>query len=822
MKAKSNFTLRQKFGFSIIILIMLISLPGETIGLAAPQPGEEPPIQFVESETEAWFIDKASMSGEFDKSVKNQKLDTSLEKLASAVGRSVEEADAFARSEGLRFSDSRVQVHIATSAEDLDAAINAVAQSGGEVTVIGHDQSTIQAWLPVGTLENLAEFESVYYIRRPMEVTLMGDMHAGDSSTEAIAAMNADAWHTAGYTGSGVKVAIIDGGFEGYSALLSTDLPDSVTRKNFVDGETDNDVDGTTEHGTACAEIVYDIAPDAQLYLAKIATNLELQEAVDWAIAQDVDIISTSLGWYNLTPGDGTGEFEDLVQDARDAGILWLTAAANDRENHWGGLYNDPLDKNYHFYNDKENVNYFSPGVGYISLFSAGTKINIFLRWDDWSAVDQDFDLYLVQRIYSSGIGGNWVEVANSENEQNGVDGQTPTEDIEYTTTIGSAAYGFVIMRDDSNRDVNFEVFAPKLPPLRFVEYPRSLSNLADAPTAMTIAALDTSDPYPQESYSSEGPTNGSGGALAGGLTKPDLSGFANVSTESYGPGEFNGTSSATPHVSGAAALILSADPDYTHNDIQTFLEDRAVDMGGSGIDTIYGYGRLWLGDPVVETGKIFLPLILKNYPPPPPAAPVLDPINNPEGGNDYTVTWSSTANSTGYILQEDDNASFSSPTKVYEGPNTSKAITGKDIGTYYYRVKAINAVFESGWSNTESVQVTVELPDIPVSGDWSGTTNQGRSISWNVSSGGTSISSLTITVYWGGVCGGIISSTHYLYSTTISNNNFSKTSYGATVTGTFTSTTSAEGTYSVKKEVYNPSYCTATRSGTWTATPSE
>jgi hypothetical protein len=43
---------------------------------------------------------------------------------------------------------------------------------------------------------------------------------------------------------------------------------------------------------------------------------------------------------------------------------------------------------------------------------------------------------------------------------------------------------------------------------------------------------------------------NGPGGTAIGALfVKPDVSAYANVSTESYGAGVFNGTSSATPHV---------------------------------------------------------------------------------------------------------------------------------------------------------------------------------------------------------------------------------------------------------------------------------
>ncbi len=54
-----------------------------------------------------------------------------------------------------------------------------------------------------------------------------------------------------------------------------------------------------------------------------------------------------------------------------------------------------------------------------------------------------------------------------------------------------------------------------------------------------------------------------------------------------------NGTSGATPHVAGVAALIKGADPTLTAGEIYTIIRDSAVDMGTIGYDTTTGYGRL-------------------------------------------------------------------------------------------------------------------------------------------------------------------------------------------------------------------------------------
>ena len=56
---------------------------------------------------------------------------------------------------------------------------------------------------------------------------------------------------------------------------------------------------------------------------------------------------------------------------------------------------------------------------------------------------------------------------------------------------------------------------------------------------------------------------------------------------------DMNGTSGATPHVAGVAALLKGADPSLTAAEIRDILRSSAVDMGTAGYDTQTGYGRL-------------------------------------------------------------------------------------------------------------------------------------------------------------------------------------------------------------------------------------
>ena len=53
----------------------------------------------------------------------------------------------------------------------------------------------------------------------------------------------------------------------------------------------------------------------------------------------------------------------------------------------------------------------------------------------------------------------------------------------------------------------------------------------------------------------------------------------------------WNGTSMATPHVSGVAALLWSANPDLTNVQIREAMDATAMDLGDPGRDVHYGYG---------------------------------------------------------------------------------------------------------------------------------------------------------------------------------------------------------------------------------------
>jgi len=232
------------------------------------------------------------------------------------------------------------------------------------------------------------------------------------------------------------------------------------------------------------------------------------------------------------------------------------------------------------------------------------------------------------------------------------------------------------------------------------------------------------------------------------------------------------------------------------------FYDDSAIDSDGYAIDNVS------VQEP---PNRLYLPIVL-NDAGPPTSAPVLNAIDNPSGNYDYTVSWNAANKANEYTLQEDDNANFSSPTIEYQGGLTSTNVSGQDLGTYYYRVKASNEFGESGWSNVESTTVTVEKPACPQTGEWRGTTGGGREILFEVeNSPQCQIAAESLRIEYRDSCG-YEKSTTFMYSVPIANNSFDTgVAAGTRVIGEFTTSSTVSGTFS-----YSSGVCKA--SGTWTA----
>ncbi|MFO7764292.1 MAG: S8 family serine peptidase, partial [Wenzhouxiangellaceae bacterium] len=96
-------------------------------------------------------------------------------------------------------------------------------------------------------------------------------------------------------------------------------------------------------------------------------------------------------------------------------------------------------------------------------------------------------------------------------------------------------------------------------------------------------------------------------GEDGGFLVANKLGSNATVSTEETAPADgyefFNGTSMATPHVAGVAALVWSRNPGASAADIRNALAATAEDLGDAGRDDSYGHGLVQAADAVAFLG---------------------------------------------------------------------------------------------------------------------------------------------------------------------------------------------------------------------------
>jgi subtilisin family serine protease len=113
-------------------------------------------------------------------------------------------------------------------------------------------------------------------------------------------------------------------------------------------------------------------------------------------------------------------------------------------------------------------------------------------------------------------------------------------------------------------------------------------------PSAFAVGATDDSDRA--ASFSSRGPVNIIVDGKRQRLVKPEISapGVAVVSSMPGGRyAKLSGTSMATPHVTGAIALLYQLRPTLNIAEMRSILLNTAKDLGGDGHDTTFGAGRL-------------------------------------------------------------------------------------------------------------------------------------------------------------------------------------------------------------------------------------
>ncbi|MEX0682626.1 MAG: S8 family serine peptidase [Dehalococcoidia bacterium] len=503
------------------------------------------------------------------------RLDSRLEQVADVLAdRGPAAALANAESAGLEVESGNVRVIVeATPGRSAQAQTSAANLGTVEVT----HGSLVQVTVPPAALQSLARAPGVIAVRPPLTAYPA-------VVSQGVALTNADDWHTAGLTGAGVKVGILDLGFTGYESKLGTELPASVSVMSFVFG---GDIYGGTAHGTGVAEIVHDMAPGAQLFFANFSTEAELVLAVEWLADQGVVAINASWGYPTSGPGDGTGEVDEIVADSVAGGVFWAVAAGNHAAKHWSGTFRDTNANGFHEF----ALSPFDEGNQPSTIFGltlSGETIAGELRWNDpFGAACRDYDLFLKRT--NDEDPPEVVTVASSVNVQNTgascVPNADPVEILVYDVPV-TDEYHLVVEEKVASTDAFLDLFSG----YQDIEYRVSANSLlqpGDSADVTSVGAVSHSSPTTIEAFSSRGPTTD-------GRIKPDIVGPDGVSNATLGT--FSGTSAAAPHVTGAAALLLQTLPCLSTIETGAFLEAQAVPLGTPGKDNTFGSGRLSLG----------------------------------------------------------------------------------------------------------------------------------------------------------------------------------------------------------------------------------
>lgn len=127
-----------------------------------------------------------------------------------------------------------------------------------------------------------------------------------------------------GATGRGVRIAVIDSGVNANHPHICAPV------KTVVVGAPEDGFEwDTLGHGTAVMAAIQEKAPDAEYFAVKLfgsslrTTTGRLIEAIEWAIANRMDVINLSLGTARV---ETWGRFQALVERAWSAGTALVSA----------------------------------------------------------------------------------------------------------------------------------------------------------------------------------------------------------------------------------------------------------------------------------------------------------------------------------------------------------------------------------------------------------------------------------------------------------------------------------------------------------------
>ena len=465
-------------------------------------------------------------------------------------------------------------------------------------------------WMPIKKLEVISTLDFVSFIRA-IELPVCNNTVITKGDTTHKSYIVRREWPDV--TGEGIKVGIISDGVDHLDESIAVDeLPNIEVVVN-----------GSGDEGTAMLEIIYDIAPDAELAFASHGdSKADMVASIEALVQAGCDIICDDINFPH-EPTFENGIIGTKVNDVYNNGILYVSSVGNYGEDHYIGDY----------YNNGDNWHRFTLSGGVSNYLTITIPANgegiIVLQWNDqYGNSGNNYDLYLYDEDF------NYIERSNDT--QNGND--DPYEILPYENNSSSSTtfHIFILNVDGEAATRKLNLFIDGVDP--FLEIDAQVEESSYWGHSLVEGCMSVGAVYDLSSwagiyltnYSSRGPAiiysfDESGNPTSSiNRIKPDIVAVTDVKTyvgqqQSHFPKLFGGTSASAPHAAAVASLIWSSNSSLTNIQVRDYIEqncDQNVkdfenepnnNYTGEGIvNTVNSI--LQFKDPVPPTIEIFSP----------------------------------------------------------------------------------------------------------------------------------------------------------------------------------------------------------------------
>jgi minor extracellular serine protease Vpr len=358
--------------------------------------------------------------------------------------------------------------------------------------------------------------------------------------------------------------------------------------------------DGATYHGpyneaayAAGFGIGPGVAPLADLYMVRVfgctgSTDV-VADAIEWAVHNDMDVISMSLG----SPYGVTGTADAIASDnAAKAGIIVVAAAGNNGPAPY--ITSDPGTASHTISVAAMNARAFLANGVHIALSSGGAGANG-VEANDLKLPNGSVAAVILKSSSTAlGLGCNATDFpASAAGALVILARGTCTFDTKVINaqTAGAVAVGVV---NNAAGFFNPAIDAAKIPFIELLQSDTPIFLAAPSPVSASVVPANVPDATFRlaASFSSGGPRSHDGD-LKPNVAAPGVNVFSTASGTGTGGLFESGTSMATPHVAGVAALAVQAHKDWKEPGLRaavvqtaspTALPDYAPRIEGSGL----------------------------------------------------------------------------------------------------------------------------------------------------------------------------------------------------------------------------------------------